>query len=1022
MKKNRSQREDVMRAAPRPGRRPSRLAAPTFALLLLAGLAVSGPVSAQEQTGGLYGTVRSTEDMPLAGARVELTGVGAPRVQTTDAQGAFRFPKLDPGIYHLETTRQEYSTVEYEKVTIRVGRDTTVAIKLAPAIGEVVEVISETPVLDPRKISKGTTVSQIELEKIPTARDPWAIVTQTPGVLSDRINVGGNQSGQQAVFTAPAATDADNSFAVDGVVVTDMAAVGSSPTYYDFDQFQEIQVSTGGTDVEKVTSGASLNLVTKRGTNTPRGSARYLLTDSAKQFGLVEQAQPDVAGKLENGDGNGGLVIQTPEDTPGNSVDEVLDLGFEAGGPIVADRLWIWGSYGRNDIKQRAQNGDSDNTLLENTALKVNGEPTSGNSLVASWNRGDKIKDGRRPGSNFSSEATWDQSGPTEIWKIEDVHVLSPNAYVDGLFSYVDGGFALQSKGGSYPGTVAIGDEPLLDVDGVWKNSYFSGISDRNSDDYQIDGSYFFTTGGLSHELKAGVSYRSFEVESAFGYPGRNVRHRSCEGTGLCASTGGLDVAEAYRTSATPHRMSYTAGWAQDTVSAGPWTVNAGLRYDLQEGKNLANVVQANPAVPDLLPAIDFSGNDAGGFKWRTLSPRLGVTYALGAERKTLLRASVSRFAEQLSSVDVTRVNPTGTAFYRLLFDDANGDNIWEPGEEATPIRAVGVDPADPTALETPNINDPSLDPSLTDEVVLGAEHSILPELVVGADLTWRRVTGILEMRDLIVGSDGVIRPAERGDYVFDHRVSSDGVTVPNLPDGTPWSADFYSLRDGLAFTGGQLLTNGDSKRQYQGAGLTVTKRLSQRWMARGYFQYGKTDWQVADSTLRFDNPTDDPSAQDGTASDPHGGLFYVQSQGSGAFQDVLIQSTWSANLNGLYEVAPDRPWGFNVAGNLQARQGYPLTYYYTDLVADGSEIQAAAVPTVDRFRADDVYDLDLRVEKAMAFTDDLSGILSLDAFNVTNRSSVLQRDRELNAETANFLTESLSPRIYRLGFRLSWR
>ncbi|PYQ58263.1 MAG: hypothetical protein DMF53_20720, partial [Acidobacteria bacterium] len=40
-----------------------------------------------------------------------------------------------------------------------------------------------------------------ELEKIPTARDPWAVLQSTPGVLTDRINVGGNESGQQSVYT-----------------------------------------------------------------------------------------------------------------------------------------------------------------------------------------------------------------------------------------------------------------------------------------------------------------------------------------------------------------------------------------------------------------------------------------------------------------------------------------------------------------------------------------------------------------------------------------------------------------------------------------------------------------------------------------------------------------------------------------------------------------------------------------------------------------------------------------------------
>ncbi|MFL6258672.1 MAG: sensor histidine kinase [Thermoanaerobaculia bacterium] len=40
-----------------------------------------------------------------------------------------------------------------------------------------------------------------ESEKIPTARDPWAVLQTTPGVLTDRINVGGNESGQQSAYS-----------------------------------------------------------------------------------------------------------------------------------------------------------------------------------------------------------------------------------------------------------------------------------------------------------------------------------------------------------------------------------------------------------------------------------------------------------------------------------------------------------------------------------------------------------------------------------------------------------------------------------------------------------------------------------------------------------------------------------------------------------------------------------------------------------------------------------------------------
>jgi hypothetical protein len=59
---------------------------------------------------------------------------------------------------------------------------------------------------DGRRISTGATVSMTDLEKIPTARDPWGVLQTTPGVVTDRINVGGNESGQQSQYVGPGPT------------------------------------------------------------------------------------------------------------------------------------------------------------------------------------------------------------------------------------------------------------------------------------------------------------------------------------------------------------------------------------------------------------------------------------------------------------------------------------------------------------------------------------------------------------------------------------------------------------------------------------------------------------------------------------------------------------------------------------------------------------------------------------------------------------------------------------------------
>lgn len=50
----------------------------------------------------------------------------------------------------------------------------------------------------------GATLSQSELARIPTARDAWKLLQATPGVLIDRVNVGGTESGQQTTYTSPA--------------------------------------------------------------------------------------------------------------------------------------------------------------------------------------------------------------------------------------------------------------------------------------------------------------------------------------------------------------------------------------------------------------------------------------------------------------------------------------------------------------------------------------------------------------------------------------------------------------------------------------------------------------------------------------------------------------------------------------------------------------------------------------------------------------------------------------------------
>ena len=968
---------------------------------------------AQEETGNVYVSVLDPDGTALPGVTVELTGMGAPRIMVTNTQGEVRFLGLDPGTVRLKASLEGFSTVEYPNINVRTSRSVTLEVQLSAAIGEVITVTSESPLLDERKLETGTTVSQTELESIPTARDPWSLVTQTPGVVSDRINVGGNESGQQAVFRAPAASDDENDFLVDGVQITDMAAIGSSPTYYDFDQFSEMQFSTGGSEITKAAPGVSVNLVTKRGTNEFRGSARYLLTNGSGYFGFLEQGESDVDDKLAPGQ----------ESISGNSINRIEDYGFEAGGPVIRDRAWLWGSWAKNNIGMQSAGGVADNTFLENTAIKFNAQLARPNSFLASFNNGNKQKFGRGAGPSRPAETTQNQRGPTGIYKVEDTHVFNSNFFLTGSWSKVDGGFSVVSQGVLNAGCQGLDCpfevEPLLGRDGIWANSYYQYPASRPSQELKADGAYFFNTGSnTSHELKFGTRYREFDKSTSFLWPGRNILHLGGNLYGF--SDPNTNVVDATRGSWPSGQTEFTSAWVQDTLSFSKWTINAGLRFDRQLGANPAELIPANPAFPDVLPAIDFAGNDANGLQWDTITPRLGVTYAVGEERDTLLRASFSQFAQAMAAWIPGRLNPTGFADAYFSFTDRNGNTMWDGPEEPYEFFfGTGFDPEDPGSTSSPNQIAPGLDPELTNEIILAADHSLLPEFVVSGQFTWRNVTDILDDQRLIRDASGTVRPERRSDYEIV------GTIETTLPDGTQLTQPEWNLMSDLSNTGGTLLVNGPREREYMGLGVNWTKRLANQWMLRGYVNYAFTDeWRVPDDYL--DGTTAEETTGPNPAenkSDCDGCLYAVQSQGSGNKGDVFLQTGWSWNLNGMYQIAPDRAWGFNFAANLFGRQGYSLPYFNRlSGSQDGINRDISAVGATDDFRLEKVLTTDIRLEKEFAAKGDVGFTFAIDGFNIFNETYALQRERQLNGGRPDYLDETLSPRIWRLGVRVNWR
>jgi hypothetical protein len=462
----------------------------------------------------------------------------------------------------------------------------------------------------------------------------------------------------------------------------------------------------------------------------------------------------------------------------------------------------------------------------------------------------------------------------------------------------------------------------------------------------------------------------------------------------------------------------YWSAYLQDTLSLDRLSINAGVRWDRQTGENAATVVPGNPSFPDVLPAIDYPGSGEP-FTWEDWQPRLGITYALGPARSTVLKASYARYADALGTGTIDNINPiAGVSYAYYGWNDANGNNLVDVGEVNLGDFQFsrGYDPDNPGAAFAVDTFANDFHAPLADELLAGIDHELFPAFAVGVAYTYRKFT----------------------DQIFRSRTGltrADYLQFPNitgtLPDGTAYSVPVFGINPDVARPPGFTYSNRESYDQtYHGVDLVLTKRLANRWMARGSFTYNWNKQHVG--TGGCVDPTNIVPGQTGDAGNPQTGytaqtcaddvVVGFRSTGSGDKGSVFLSSKWQFYLNAMYQL----PLGFNVAGAFFGREGYPLNWYRRVAGVGNSETRDVAVSELDDQRYDNVYDLDLRLEKVVPITSTASVTISADVFNVTNEDTVLQRFNRLGIANAavgntNEIKEIQSPRVWRFGLRVAF-
>jgi hypothetical protein len=949
-------------------------------------LFVALPALAQAQVAGgnITGTATDEQGGVMPGVTVTIKGADLTRTFVTEGGGRYRFLDLAPGVYTVTSELDGFATNVHANVILDVGKTVDLPVKLTVGrITETVTVTAASPMVDAKQTGTATNFTADELTNIPTSRDPFSLMRSVPGVLVDRVNIGGNETGQQSSFVSKGTRPQDAVWTLDGVVITDMALAGSSPVYFNYDNFDAIHVSTAGQAITQQTGGLGLNFVVKRGVNLFHGGARAYFDNESME-------SSNVPAEL--------LALGVTSATADHNK-QISDYGLDLGGPLMKDKAWFYGSYSIQDVRLVRRAGNLvDRTQLKNPNVKVNWQASRKDMLSFLYFDGFKIKDNRSPGTSGitfdAPSATFHQGNAYAdtplhgLWKVSNDRVISPNVFLSAKAASFNTGFVLTPEGG-------MGQSAGRDL--TTARSYGSTVQSSNvrpQMSANVDLNSFLNVKGVSHDVSYGFGLRRVDSTTATLWPGN--------GTLAVVQSASTIIAQVFREGSGTNRTSYLDFYAGDTISWRRATVDVGIRFDRQGGRALPSVTAANPAFPNLVPGLDFAGYDAP-FVWNNLSPRAGLTYALDDARKTVARASYSRFAGQLDSSSVGYMNPAssaGVAVYRWI--DVDGDHLAQASEVQLNQflgTANGFNAANPTAVTSANRIDPDLKAPVTQSIVAGLAREVRPHFGVEVNYTYNRTTNLL-------GNATWSVTPRVGMSLADY---TPGPTLTgSLPDGSTYSVPTFIPNAAKVTAGGSgfLLTNWNGfYTDYHGVEVSAVKRLSDRWMGRVGLSLNNAREHYATEAL-YDtngNPTR-------TITEPlvDGGQMAPRIPGNSG-GNFYMNARWQFNANGMYQA----PYGVELAANVFGRQGYPFPLFRTQTLGADTSTAVLVTPKIDSFRYDNVWDTDLRVARTFK-RQTVSLRVMADLFNAFNANTALYRNDNILSTSFNALGQNMSPRILR--------
>ncbi len=712
-----------------------------IALVCLAALSAAGQASAQSAgTASIEGIVSDQTGGVLPGVAIQIRNVqtNSARDVITDSEGRYRAVALAPGSYAVSATLSGFAASS-KNVRAQVGETATVDVTMhAGGVAEEVTVTGEAPLIDASRTDVSSVVSETAIQNLPINGRRWEnFVLLSPGVTND---------GNFGLVSYRGISGLYNNNTVDGVDNNQAffsEARGRTRASYTISQaaIKEFQVGVSNFSAEfGRAAGGTVNAVTKSGTNTLHGEAFYFLRDDA--FQAKEPFFPKALNKPE---------------------ERRHQYGVSVGGPVKKDRIFYFVNYDQQRRNFPYFVNTSSATFLDQACT------APGCAATRSFFQQETQSPVPREGNNriflgkmdfmLSPSHTLTVQYNRHRWNAPNgvrTPALNSNARTDNGTDIVKTDFGLVTLnsvfsprllnelriqlGRDFEQQLPNAPGPSTSVTGGFSYgmpNFLPRLKYPYETRYQLLDAVTFLTG--AHSIKVGLDINRVreDIENLFNGGGvysysslQNIAADCPPDAAGCvpladANPGkhytsfnqAFDLRPGHRGDLLFRTSDYNF-YIQDTWRVSrPLTLNLGLRYEYQK---LPQPQQGNPAYP-LTQSIAQDKNNFG--------PRLGVTYDVGGNHKTVLKGGFGVYYGLTSnSYLFSALTNNAVTFATFNFTPTTAGAPTYPNVLGAPPTGPGVRSAISvlsSELERPEIymGDFTLERSLRSDLVVSASY-----------------------------------------------------------------------------------------------------------------------------------------------------------------------------------------------------------------------------------------------------------------------------------------------------------